>query len=149
MTATGPDEEGAVLAARSFIEAITWGEHRRVWELLGPEGRKIVLRVAVNHGMDEALAARLREGTAGPAESEEFLAELVTGLRADLAGNDLDALEYACDGIDVEPGRVRVVLTAPIPPLLGPVGLPVGSLELTAHDGQWRVERLTPRPGLV
>ncbi len=138
----------ATTVARTFIEAIAWGEHRRVWELLGPEGRKTVLRVAVKNGMDEALAARLRDGTAGPSETEEFLAELLNGLRADLAGNDLDTLEYSADD-DERTDQVRVVLTAPVPPLLGPVGLPVGSLELARHDGQWLVERLTPRPDLL
>lgn len=138
----------ATSVARTFIEAIAWGEHRRVWELLGPEGRKTVLRVAVKNGMDEALAARLRDGTAGPGETEEFLAELLNGLRADLAGNDLDSLEYSADD-DERSDQVRVLLTAPVPPLLGPVGLPVGSLELARHDGQWLVERLTPRPDLL
>ena len=138
----------ATAVARSFVEAIAWGEHRRVWELLGPEGRKIVLRVAVKNGMDEAYAARLRDGTAGPGETEEFLAELLHGLRADLAGNDLDTLEYSAD-TDERPDQVRVVMAAPVPPLLGPVGLPVGSIELVRHDGQWLVERLTPRPDLL
>lgn len=137
----------ATVVARSFVEAIAWGEHRRVWELLGPEGRKTVLRVAVKNGMEEALAARLRDGTAGPGETEEFLAELLHGLRADLAGNDLDSLEYSTD--DDRSDQVRVVMTAPVPPLLGPVGLPVGSIELVRHEGQWLVERLTPRPDLI
>lgn len=142
------DEEvdgGATVAARTFIEAVAWGEHRKVWEMLGPEGRKTVLRIAVKNGMDEPMAARLRDGTAGATESEEFLGELVDGLRADLAGNNLDDLEYEADAAHA-PGQVRVVLTAPVPPLLGPVGLPVGSLELASIDGVWRVERLTPRP---
>lgn len=139
----GTDE--ATLAARTFVEAIAWGEHRKVWELLGPEGRKTVLRVAVKNGMDEALAARLRDGTAGMTESEEFLGELVDGLRADLAGNNLDDLEYSAD-TEHAPGQVRVLLTAPVPPLLGPVGLPVGSVELAHIDGAWLVERLVPRP---
>ena len=145
---SGGDTGEATLVAQTFIEAIAWGEHRRVWELLGPEGRKVVLRVAVRNGMDEALAARLRDGTAGPGETEEFLAELLTGLRADLSGNDLDALEYAADD-DASPDRVRVMMTAPVPPLLGPVGLPVGSIELARHDGRWVVERLTPRPDVI
>jgi hypothetical protein len=145
---SGVDTGEATLAAQTFVEAIAWGEHRRVWELLAPEGRKVVLRVAVKNGMDEALAARLRDGTAGPAETEEFLAELLSGLRADLAGNDLDSLEYAADD-DASPERVRVLMSAPVPPLLGPAGLPVGSIELARHDGQWLVERLTPRPDII
>jgi hypothetical protein len=143
-----PTTAEAVTVAQTFIEAIAWGEHRRVWELLAPEGRKVVLRVAVKNGMDEALAARLRDGTAGPGETEEFLAELLTGLRADLAGNDLDSLEYSADQ-DASPERVRIMLSAPVPPLLGPVGLPVGSVEVARHDGQWLVERLTPRPDVI
>ena len=135
----------ATVAAKTFIDAVAWGEHRKVWEMLGPEGRKTVLRIAVKNGMDEPMAARLRDGTAGATESEEFLGELVDGLRADLAGNNLDDLEYAADA-EHGPGQVRVVLTAPVPPLLGPVGLPVGSLELACSDGAWVVERLTPRP---
>jgi hypothetical protein len=142
-------DAGATLAARTFIEAIAWGEHRKVWDLLGPEGRKTVLRVAVRNGMDEALSARLRDGTAGASETEEFLAELLNGLRADLAGNDLDNLEYSEDGDFAGEDRVRVLLTAPVPPLLGPVGLPVGSVELAEYEGTWQVERLTPRPGLL
>lgn len=137
--------EDAIAAARTFVEAIAWGEHRKVWELLGSEGRKTVLRVAVKNGMADALAARLRDGTAGMTETEEFLSELVDGLRADLAGNNLDDLEYSAD-IEFAPGQVRVLLTAPVPPLLGPVGLPVGSVELACLDGVWLVERLTPRP---
>ncbi|MGH9177442.1 MAG: hypothetical protein ACRD0N_02650 [Acidimicrobiales bacterium] len=140
------DRDGATETARAFIDAIAWGEHRRVWELLGPDGRRTVLRVAVRNGMDEALAARLRDGTASSGETEEFLGELLAGLRADLAGNELDGLEYGIDD-DYEGEMARVLLTAPVPPLLGPVGLPVGSVELAQHDGEWRVERLTPRPG--
>ncbi|MGH9282835.1 MAG: hypothetical protein ACRD0S_07845 [Acidimicrobiales bacterium] len=139
--------EGATRAAQEFIDAIAWGEHRKVWGLLGPDGRRTVLRVAVKNGMDEALAARLRDGTASPGEHEEFLGELMAGLRADLAGNELDTLEYGLDEA-YEGELARVLLTAPVPPLLGPVGLPVGSVELARHDGEWRVERLTPRPGV-
>ena len=138
---------GPVETARAFIEAIAWGDHTKVWELLAPEGRRTVLRIATKHGMDSALAARLREGTAGSTESEEFLIELVNGLRADLHGNDLDSLLYAVDTTaDADAGRARVVLTAPLVEQLAvaSAGLPIGSVELTADDGQWRVERLVP-----
>ncbi len=143
--APGPDSPVGV--AKAFIDAIAWGDHKKVWELLAPEGRRTVLRIATKHGMDAALAARLREGTAGSAESEEFLIELVNGLRADLLGNDLDSLQYAEDTApDPDPARVRVVLTAPLVEALAvaSAGLPIGSVELTADDGQWRVERLVP-----
>lgn len=138
---SGADPDDALATARAFVDAVAWGEHVRVWELLGPEGRKTVLRVAVNHGMDEALAARLREGTATAGESDAFLAELVAGLRADLAGNDIDTVEYSLDPAP-EPGRFRVGMSVPMPDMLAVNGLPVGMVELTEADGQWRVERL-------
>ncbi|MGI9033130.1 MAG: hypothetical protein ACR2HY_05525 [Acidimicrobiales bacterium] len=136
--AMAPDE-----TARAFVDAVVWGEHRRVWDLLGLEGRTTVLKVAANRGMDEVLVARLRDGMASGAEREEFLADLVNGLRADLAGNDLDALEYELDAAPAEPGRSRVVIQAPLNPLLGGY-LPAASVELSNEAGSWKVERLVP-----
>ncbi|MGH9186541.1 MAG: hypothetical protein ACRD0U_12115 [Acidimicrobiales bacterium] len=133
-----------VAVCRAFVDAIAWGEHVRVWELLAPEGRKTVLRIALERGMDEALVMRLRNGTASHRERNEFLTDLVNGLRTDLAGSDLDALEYELDPEPSDPGGVRVVLSAPMPEILGG-GLPTGSLDLTEHDGRWVVERLIPR----
>jgi hypothetical protein len=141
---TDVEAAGPVETTRTFVDAVVWGEHHVVWELLGDEGRETVLRVAVNQGMEEALAARLREGTATTAELNEFLVELVGGLRADLQGADTDTLEYELDSSETEPGRARVQLTAPMPPELGG-GLPACSAELTHDAGRWRVERLIPR----
>jgi len=143
------DQAAAIQAAREFVTAIAWGEHRKVWDLLSPEGRKTVLRVGVKHGLDEALAARLRDGTAGKPESEDFLAQLVAGLRADLQGNDLDSLEYSPDPAP-EPSRARIVLVAPLPLGLAESGsgLPIGSIELVEDDAaEWQIERLLPNVG--
>jgi hypothetical protein len=135
--------------AAAFVAAVAWGEHLRVWELLSPEARRVVLRVAVSRGMDEALSARIRDGTAGRAERDTFLTDLVNGLRADLRGNDLDALEYAPDpdpyGDVVDPDRTRVLLVAPVVSAALGEPLPVASVELVRHDGQWRIEHLLPR----
>ena len=136
---SGPEE-----TARQFVDAVAWGEHRKVWELLAFEGRTTVLGVAKKRGMDEALISRLREGTASDSEREEFLSDLVNGLRADLAGNDLDGLEFALDPAPAEPGRARVIVNAPLPPTLGG-SLPVATMDLASEDGEWRVERLVPR----
>ncbi len=141
---TEADTAGPVETTRTFVDAVVWGEHRMVWDLLGEEGREAVLRIAVNQGMEEALATRLREGTATPPELNEFLVELVNGLRADLHGADTDALEYELDPTDTEPGKAMVQLTAPMPPELGG-GLPACSAELSQDAGRWRVERLIPR----
>jgi hypothetical protein len=141
------DAVGPTDTARTFVDAVIWGEHRQVWDLFGLEARTTVLNVARKRGMDEALLARLRDGTASESERNGFLSDLVNGLRADLAGNDLDALEYELDSEPLEVGRARVILHAPLPPALGGT-LPVASVELSSDDGVWRVERLVPRATL-
>jgi len=148
VSADGPDGSvsvGALAVARQFLEAVAWGEHRTVWDLLGREGRTAVLRVATRRGMDEALAARLRDGVASTAEEDDFLTDLINGLRADLAGTDLDELELDPEPGPQEPGRSRVLLIAPVAASLGVPGLPVGSVELAEDEGIWRVQRLVPR----
>jgi hypothetical protein len=145
--ATGPVYDSPVDATRAFVEAVGWGEHRTVWQLLSQEGRRNVLRVAVNQGMEESLAARLREGTAAEAELDQFLAELVTGLRADLLNVDVDNLEYELGPEPLADGASRVELLTPVPPELG-AGLPAGSAELSEENGSWRVNRLVPRRSL-
>lgn len=134
--------------ASRFIDAIAWGEHHTVWDLLSPQARRTVLRLATDRGMDEGLAARLRDGTASRSEREVFLADLVNGLRADLIGTDVDNLVFL-DDPDPEPGRARVILTVPFPPELEQgEGVPVGSVELIDDGDGWLVERLVPRPGV-
>ena len=146
LAATG---RSAVDTAREFVDAIVWGEHLKVWELMGIEARTTVLKVASNRGMDEGLVARLRDGTASAAERDEFLIDLVNGLRADLSGNDLDALEYDEDPEPPESGRARVVIS--VPAAFGFGGnLPVASVELatessTTGEAEWRIERLVPQ----
>ena len=135
--------------AREFVDAVVWGEHRKVWDLLGLEARTTVLKVASDRGMDEGLVARLRDSTASEAERDEFLADLITGLRADLAGNDLDALEYEEDAEPMEAGRARVVIMVPVAGGFGG-NLPVGSVELatessTVGEAEWRIQRLVPQ----
>ena len=139
----------ALETAREFVDAVVWGEHLKVWDLMGLEARTTVLKVASDRGMDEGLVARLRDGTASDAEREEFLADLINGLRADLAGNDLDALGYEEDTTPQEPGRARVVITVPVAVGFGG-NLPVGSVELatepsTNGDAEWRIQRLVPQ----
>lgn len=129
--------------SREFIEGITWGDHHKVWELLATAGRDAVLEVASKRGMDEAQVARLREGTGSRAETDEFLADLVNGFRADLAGNDLDNLQYLADAIPTEDDRANVVIHVPLHPALGGT-LPVATLQLAREVAGWRVERLVP-----
>ncbi len=144
-TAAAPGEPEALDTARRFVDAVAWGEHRTVWDLLGREGRATVLRIAVNRGMSEALSARLRDGTTSQGEEHEFLTDLVNGLRADLAGTDLDSLIFDIEPGPVEPERLHVMLSSPVHANLGVAGLPVGTIELVELDGRWAVERLLPR----
>ena len=142
--ADGAATTSALDTAREFVDAVVWGEHRKVWTLLGLEARTTVLKVASDRGMDEGLVARLRDGTASDAERDEFLGDLITGLRSDLAGNDLDALEYEEDPEPLEPGRARVVIMVPVAMGLGG-NLPVGSVELAIEEAEWRIQRLVPQ----
>lgn len=133
-----------VEVARQFIEAVIWGDHRKVWDSFGTEARTAVLKVASKRGMDEGLSARLRDGTASDAERDEFLADLVNGLRTDLSGNDLDTLAFELDAAPQEPGRSRVVVNTPIPPPMGGF-LPAASVELADEAGEWKVVRMVPQ----
>ena len=142
--ADGAGGSSALDTAREFVDAVVWGEHRKMWALLGLEARTTVLKVASDRGMDEGLVARLRDGTASDAERDEFLGDLITGLRSDLAGNDLDALEYEEDPEPPEPGRARVVIMVPVAMGLGG-NLPVGSVELAIEEAEWRIQRLVPQ----
>ncbi len=142
-TSISDQETPAAMVAR-FIEAIAWGEHKTVWELFSVEARNTVLKVASKRGMEEDLVARLRDATASRDEYDEFLSDLIVGLRADLAGNDLDVLQYETDPIEPAPGQARVVLNVPLAPVLGGV-LPMGSVELAMEDGSWKVVRIVPQ----
>jgi hypothetical protein len=73
----------------------------------------------------------------------EFLVDLVNGLRAELAGNDLDHLTYTLDEAESNGNRVAVIMHVPLHPLLGGT-LPVGTLYLAVESGDWKVERLIP-----
>ena len=139
-----PAQVDAVATARTFVEAVVWGEHSRVWELFGTEARTAVLQVASKRGMDDSLAARLRDGTASESEREQFLADLINGLRADLVGTNFDILEYELDPVAPGPGQARVVVNVPVAPLLG-APLPVASVELSMEDGGWKIARMVPQ----
>ena len=142
--ADGASGGSALDVARVFVDAVVWGEHRKVWGLMGLEARTTVLKVASDRGMDEGLVARLRDGTASDAERDDFLADLITGLRADLAGNDLDSLQYEEDAEPPEPGRARVGVTVPVAFGFGG-NLPVASVELAIEEAEWRIQRLVPQ----
>jgi hypothetical protein len=147
MDLAGSDPDEARRVAARFVEAVAWGEHLRVWELFSAEARRVVLRVAVTRGMDERLAARLRDDTAAHSERDTFLTDLINGLRADLRGSDLDSLDFQADPDFGQPDldRARIMLMAPLISAALGAPLPVASIELIREAGEWRVEHLLPR----
>jgi len=143
MTSHGADP---IVTAQAFVGAVSWGEHTTVWELLTPGARAAVLDVATRRGMDPLLAARLREGTAGEDERDDFLGDLLHGLRAEMLGVDLDALRCVPgeSGTTVR-DSVIVHLVADVPAELGDA-VPVGRIELVVDSGRWAVVRLDGSP---
>lgn len=135
--------EDLTVTARAFLDAVSWAEHTRVWDLLSGPARIAVLEVATRRGMDVLLAARLREGTTAAHERDEFLADLLHGVRADLGDVDLDAVRCVEDPWDGEPEGAAVVrLVQDVPAELGPP-VPVGVVELVVEPGVgWRVARV-------
>lgn len=130
------------VAAKRFVDAVAWNEHTDVWDMLSDEARLAVLEVATRRGMDALLSARLREGTAATEERDDFLADLLHGLRAELVGVDLEALRYETVGggaTIAESTLVRLVIDVAVE-LGAPV--PVAHLELIVERQRWAVVRL-------
>ena len=136
------DGHAAIATAQAFVDAVAWGEHTTVWSLLSSEARGAVLDLATRRGMDALLAARLREGTAADNERDEFLADLLGGLRTELAGVDYEQLRCKPGpaGTTVA-GSLLVRLLIDVPSELGDA-VPVGSIEVVAEGGRWVVVRL-------
>jgi len=128
--------------AQAFLGAVAWADHTTVWELLAPTARHAVLELATRRGMDPLLAARLREGAATTEERDDFLADLLHGLRAEVAGVDLETVRCVVgEGGTTVPGSVLVRLVADVPAELG-AAVPVGRIEVVRSGGRWAVVRL-------
>ena len=136
-TASSP----ATVAAR-FVDAITWGEHTVVWQLLSGSGRSVAVSVALANGLDRVVAARISDDVADPAEFDDFLRQLIRGLRRDLRSVDVSELQV---GSCVVTGGVAVAhLTTPsvIP---GTDDWAAGRLRLSmGGGGVWTIDRLEP-----
>ena len=132
---------GAAEVAATFLHAVAWAEHTRVWEMLSARSRSAVLEVAGRRGMDPLLGARLRESTAGREERDSFLADLLHGIRADLRNVDFDTVRCVCNG-DLDAATITIDLVQDVPAELG-AALPVGCVELQAEPGgRWSVLRV-------
>lgn len=129
--------------ARAFLDAIVWGEHSTVWELLSPTGRNRVLQAGSRGGLDSVMAERIRQGTSSQAEMDDFLSGLVRGLRVDLSAAELEQIEVAPGLTTTDDDSVRVLLHAPAPFHHEP--WQVGSINLSNLEDVWFVDHLDPR----
>lgn len=164
LSGTG-DERDAYEVARSFVDAIVWGEHVRVWELLSVEARDHVLRAAARKGLDAVAAERARQETWSQGEADAFLTALLHGLRVDLSGVDLDRILVNEHAARLADGSLRFDLESPsdLPAsLTGGANWAAGAVVVEKHTtaspslsesesesesvSVWRVNRLIPRP---
>jgi hypothetical protein len=136
-------------AAERFFQALADGDARGLWGCFGGQARSFVLNLGLERGMDFDLNSRLRQGTATDEEFEEFIGDFLQGVRRDLRGVDIQRLAFESQ---VEPEtvlRVRVtyLVTLGEPGVGIATAVPAGSLVMVLEDGDWRVERVVPRPG--
>lgn len=150
--AQDPAEEasaGAIAAAERFFSAIATNDHRAMWAELSDDARNYVINLALERGMDFDFASRLRDGTAGEEEFDEYTRDLLSGLRADIGDLDFSQLAFEATAEPHAPDQVRVTYLIQMREAIGELqsAIPAGSL-LMAYDGiQWKVERLVPKPG--
>ena len=147
-----PEEEAsrAVLdAAELLLLAIATGDHRALWDMLSEGARAYVLNIAVERGMDFDLGSRIRQGTASDAELDDYLTDLLEGIRRDLKGVDLSRLAFESKAEPHAPMQVRVTYFLQMEAAIGDIrpAIPAGSLIMIYEGGAWKVERLIPKPG--
>jgi hypothetical protein len=136
-------------AAERFFQALAAGDARGLWDCFGEQARAFVLNLGLKRGMDFDLNSRLRQGTASDQEFEEFIGDFLDGVRRDLRGVDIHRVAFESQ---VEPEtslRVRVtyLVTLGEPGVGIATAVPAGSLLMVLEDGDWKVERIIPRPG--
>ncbi len=128
--------------ARRFLDAIVWGEHVVVWEMLSPVGREHVLAAGDRRGLDPLQAQRIRLGTSPLEERDAFLSGLVQGLRVDFSKVSLEDVGPADDVVERSDGAIEVPLECPA--TFGTDNWSAGTLVVSCHEGAWLVDHLRP-----
>lgn len=133
---------------RRFFDAVRDGDHRGLWALFSETAQAYVLNLAVERGMDFDLGSAIRQGTAADEDLDNYLEELLEGIRRDVRGVELDRLAFDVKPIPESPGEVRVVYLAQVdvPGREQPTTIPAGSLVTAKEPDGWRVLRLIPKP---
>lgn len=134
------DDVGA--AARRFLDAVLWGEHIVVWDMLSAVGREYVLAAGERRGLDPMQAQRIRLGTSPMEERDTFLSGLVRGLRFDFALVPLEDVQPIDPVVERDDGAVEVSLECPAS--FGGQGWAAGTLVFSRHDEAWMVDRVEP-----
>ena len=131
----------AAIADR-FIQAIVWGEHVVVWDMLSEAGREYVLAAGGRRGLDPLQAQRIRQGTSPQEELDLFLTGLVHGLRVDFAAVPLDDVRAENPAIQPKDQAVEVPLLCPA--TFGDERWAAGSIQLSRVDETWLIDRVNP-----
>ncbi|NNE12554.1 MAG: hypothetical protein HKN41_09980 [Ilumatobacter sp.] len=136
------DRSAPVDVAARFVEAIAWGEHTVVWELLSPTGRSTAVSVALARGLDRVIASRIVDNVADPAELDEFLRRLLHGLRRDLRSVDVAEIKVVACDVDDRSAIAHLITPSTIP---GTDAWAAGRVVMAADDaGRWAIDRLEP-----
>lgn len=136
--------------AREFLDAVLWGEHLKVWQLMSGAARSAALAVAERNGLDALVAARARAGTWTDGEADVLLTDLVKGLRADFGGVDLSKIAIADPEVVTGPAGARATVALSVPSLLptqltGGEGWAAGTIDLIETSTGWLVDHLNAR----
>lgn len=134
------DDVGHV--ARRFLEAIVWGEHLVVWDMLSPAGREYVLAAGERRGLDPMQAQRIRLGTSPTEERDSFLSGLVHGLRVDFSLVPLEDVQPTEDIVEREDGTLDVPLECPAS--FGAGGWSAGTLVVSRQGDTFLIDRVKP-----
>lgn len=137
MTETDPAS-----VAERFIQAIVWGEHLTVWEMMSDAGREIVLEAGSRRGLDPLQAQRIRLRTSPHDELDTFLTGLVHGLRVDFAAVPLDDVRAGQRIAIGDSEAIEVFLQCPAS--FGEVEWAAGSIVLSRSGNTWAVDRVNP-----
>lgn len=131
-----------VAVADRFIQAIVWGEHVVVWDMLSEAGREHVLEAGSRRGLDPLQAQRIRQGTSPQDEKDSFLTGLVHGLRVDFAAVPLDDVRAEAPTVAEGADALEVALSSPA--AFGEDAWAAGSLLLSHVDDTWLIDRVRP-----
>ncbi len=139
--------EEAVRAAKQLILDVYRGDAASAWNSFSSEAQSAIINRGIRAGMAADIGARLLADTADDDEWAGFLADLLGGLRKDL--EHLDMRRLVMEAEPEAPSRVRVLYLQEIDVAAGPSvpPLPAGSLVIVYERGEWKIDRLVPRPG--